>query len=57
MRALAIMTHLRPIDVQNIANICGILYCVAPIADLNGNSSISFADFKFTGRLEWETTK
>jgi len=51
------MTHLRPIDAENIANICGILYCVAPIADLNGNSSISFADRKFTGRLEWETTK
>jgi len=31
----------------------GILYCVAPLAKLNGNSSISFADLKFTGRLDW----
>ena len=33
--------------------ISGVLYCVAPLADLNGNSSISFADLQFTGRLDW----
>jgi hypothetical protein len=31
----------------------GVLYCVAPLADLNGNASISFADLEFTGRLDW----
>lgn len=37
--------------------ISGILYCVAPLAELNGSSSISFADLKFTGRLDWELPK
>lgn len=37
--------------------ISGILYCVAPLAELNGNSSVSFADLKFTGRLDWEPPK
>lgn len=32
----------------------GVLYCVAPLPDLGGNSSISFADLKFTGRLDWQ---
>lgn len=35
----------------------GILYCVAPLAELNGNSSISFADLKFTDRLDWGRPK
>jgi len=34
--------------------ISGILYCVSPIAGLDGNSSISFADLTFTGRVTWE---
>jgi hypothetical protein len=37
--------------------ISGILYCVAPLAELNGSSSISFTDIRFTGRLSWETPK
>ena len=37
--------------------ISGVLYCVAPLAELNGSSSISFADIRFTGRLSWETPK
>jgi len=35
--------------------ISGILYCVAPLAGLNGNSSISFAELEFSGRLNWES--
>lgn len=34
--------------------ISGVLYCVLPLADVNGNSSISFADLEFTGRLSWD---
>lgn len=37
--------------------ISGILYCVAPLAELNGSSSISFVDLRFTGRLDWEQPK
>jgi hypothetical protein len=33
--------------------ISGVLYCVAPLADLSGNSNISFSDLTFTGRLNW----
>lgn len=33
--------------------ISGVLYCVAPLANLNDNSSVSFADLRFTGRLDW----
>lgn len=40
-----------------IYRISGVLYCVAPLAELNGNSSISFADLKFTGRLNWEAPR
>ena len=45
------------IGAENAAEyrITGLLYCVAPLAELNGSSSISFADIKFTGRLSWET--
>ena len=35
----------------------GVLYCVAPLADLNGTASISFADLRFTGRLDWQPDK
>ena len=38
-------------------SISGVLYCVAPLAELNGSSSISFTDIRFTGRLSWETPK
>jgi len=34
--------------------ISGVLYCVSPLADINGNSSISFSDLTFSGRLNWE---
>jgi len=40
--------------VSSTYRIGGVLYCVAPLADLNGNASISFADLKFTGRLDWQ---
>ncbi len=35
----------------------GVLYCVAPFADLNGTASTSFADLRFTGRLDWQPDK
>ena len=38
---------------SSIYSISGVLYCVAPLENLNGNSNISFADLKFTGRLDW----
>lgn len=37
--------------------ISGIVYCVAPLANVNDNSSVSFADLRFTGRLEWKSAE
>lgn len=31
----------------------GIVYCVSPLAEINGASSISIRDLRFTGRLDW----
>lgn len=32
----------------------GTLYCVSPLAELNGSASVTFTELKFTGRLNWE---
>lgn len=50
-----IETHerLQPVE-SSTYRISGVLYCMAPLADLNGKSSISFADLRFTGRLDWQ---
>jgi hypothetical protein len=32
----------------------GTLYCVSPLAELNGNTSVTFTEMKFTGRLDWD---
>ena len=40
--------------VSSTYRIGGVLYCVAPLADLSGNTSVSFADVRFTGQLDWE---
>jgi hypothetical protein len=31
----------------------GTVYCVSPLAELNGGSSISFTELQFSGRLDW----
>jgi len=33
--------------------ISGVLYCVAPLAELHGNASLRIADLRFVGRLNW----
>jgi hypothetical protein len=34
--------------------ITGVLYCVAALAEVNGNSSITLGDLKFAGILDWQ---
>ncbi|MCI0517246.1 MAG: hypothetical protein L0Y45_05365 [Woeseiaceae bacterium] len=34
--------------------ISGILYCVAPLAELNGNGSVTLTEVHFTGLLDWK---
>jgi hypothetical protein len=31
----------------------GLLYCVSPLAEVNGNRSVTFTDLHFSGRLDW----
>ena len=33
----------------------GVLYCVAPIPELHGAGSVSFADLSFVGEVDWES--
>lgn len=33
----------------------GTLYCVAPLAEVNGSSSVSLAELEFRGLLDWNT--
>jgi hypothetical protein len=33
--------------------ISGILYCLSPLAELNGTASVSILDLEFSGRLDW----
>ena len=32
----------------------GTVYCVSPLAELNGGASISFTELEFAGRLNWD---
>ena len=34
-------------------SISGTLFCVAPLAEVNGNSSVSIAELHFSGLLDW----
>ena len=31
----------------------GLLYCLSPLAEVNGNRSVIFTDLRFAGRLDW----
>lgn len=33
--------------------VSGTLYCIAPIPEVNGMSSVSFEELRFSGRLDW----
>jgi len=33
--------------------IAGLLYCLSPLAEVNGNRSVTFTDLHFSGRLDW----
>lgn len=35
--------------------VSGTLYCIAPIPEVNGNSSVSMEELRFSGRLDWRT--
>lgn len=37
--------------------VSGIVYCLAPLAGLNGAASVTFAEMKFTRKLRWEVPR
>ena len=34
--------------------IAGTVYCLSPLAELNGNASVNFTELAFSGRIRWE---
>ena len=49
------VTSQRPLGVsgQQYA-ITGIAYCLAPLAELNGNASVSIRQLRYSGRIDWK---
>ena len=41
-------------DVDSRYELSGSLYCVAPLAEVNGDSDITIGDFEFRGLIDWE---
>jgi hypothetical protein len=39
---------------DQLYSIEGTLYCVSPLAELNGSTSVNFTELKFTGHLNWK---
>ncbi|MDA0681213.1 MAG: hypothetical protein O3A13_11605 [Proteobacteria bacterium] len=40
-------------DNDRAYRIDGTVYCVTPLAELNGGTSVTFTELKFTGRVDW----
>jgi len=43
-------------DVGNRFSIGGTLYCVTPIPEINGDSSVTFSDMHFMGLIDWNSS-
>ena len=44
-------------DASRIYSIAGLLYCVAPVAELNGTASATLSDLAFSCQLHWTADK
>ena len=42
---------------ETVYDIRGIVYCVAPLAELNGSGGVTFTELEFAGRVDWSTPK
>jgi hypothetical protein len=38
---------------DNVYDIRGIVYCVSPLAELNGSGSVRFTELEYAGRVDW----
>lgn len=48
--------HDRPDPNSGAHMIAGTLYCIAPIAEINGHASVSIDELRFAGVVNWETS-
>ena len=38
----------------DLYRVAGIVYCIAPLAEINGGSSVTFTELAFAGQVNWE---
>ena len=38
---------------ENVYDIRGIVYCVSPLAELNGGGGVTFTELEYAGRVDW----
>lgn len=51
------ITSLTPLDADGDKfSIGGILYCVAPLPEINGDSSVLISELRFSGLLDWSAS-
>ena len=52
-----IATAVRALDTSGTSySIAGTLYCVAPLPEINGETSVSVAELRFSGLLDWSAS-
>jgi hypothetical protein len=61
-RCWADIEHQMPLDDAGVDaipeyRIKGLLYCLSPLAEVNGNGSVTFTDLRFSGRLDWRAPR
>jgi len=42
-------------DADDLYSVSGTLYCIAPLAEVNGDSSVALTEMLFAGLLDWGT--
>jgi len=38
---------------ERVFSVAGVLYCIAPLPEVNGDASVSIAELRFSGTLDW----
>ena len=54
------LTHIKSMqalgDIDDEYSIGGSVYCVSPLAEVNGDSSVSISELTFSGLLDWSAS-
>ena len=48
-----VLEHEGPRDGANVFFVAGTLYCIAPLAEVNGDSSVTLRELQFGGYIDW----